>query len=206
MNKKIVFTHPDFSFLYTETPKRAENTELYFLRIRVIRVRFSRPEQIQKIFITECRSDRKEKMEGKMEYALDGYCGLYCGACPMLLGTKAGTEKNACLGCNSDKNPEWCVTCERKACARERSLEFCSVCADYPCEILENFKTSAEYPYHSEVYEYLPLIRQEGKPAWPEKMKVRWSCPECQQEASWWDVSCTHCGAKLSGYQKPEVG
>jgi hypothetical protein len=32
----FVFTQPDFTFWYTETPKRAENIELYILRIRVI--------------------------------------------------------------------------------------------------------------------------------------------------------------------------
>jgi hypothetical protein len=31
-----VFTQPDFTYWYTETPKRAENTGFYFLRIRVI--------------------------------------------------------------------------------------------------------------------------------------------------------------------------
>ena len=137
------------------------------------------------------------------EYALDGYCGLYCGACPMLLGTKAGTEQNACRGCKSDQNPEWCLNCGLKACAREKGLEFCYACADYPCEKLEGFKTSAEYPYHREVYDYMKIIEKEGKAVWLEKMKVRWSCPTCKAEASWWDPACKKCGAGLNGYPKP---
>jgi hypothetical protein len=139
-----------------------------------------------------------------MEFSPDGYCGLYCGACPMLLETKAGSGKQPCRGCKSDQNPEWCLNCGLKACARGKGLDFCNACADYPCKDLEEFKTSAEYPYHREVYDYMKIIETEGKAAWLEKMKVRWSCPECKQEASWWDLSCTQCGAKLDGYQKPK--
>jgi hypothetical protein len=29
MFPRLVFTQPDFTFWYTETPKRAENTELF---------------------------------------------------------------------------------------------------------------------------------------------------------------------------------
>ncbi len=138
-----------------------------------------------------------------MDYSLEGYCGLYCGACPMLLETRAGTGKTACHGCKTDQNPEWCMKCGLKACARGKGLDFCSGCADYPCKDLEGFKTSAEYPYHREVYEYMKIIREQGKSAWLEKMKSRWSCPACGQPSSWWDTTCKKCGAELNGYEKP---
>jgi hypothetical protein len=138
-----------------------------------------------------------------MEFQLDGYCGLYCGACPMLLATKAGTAEHPCCGCKTDRNPEWCAECGLKACARRKGVEYCSACAEFPCADLEAFKTSAEYPYHSEVYDYLKVIAAEGKPAWLEKMKVRWSCPSCGREAGWWDLACGTCGAELNGYPKP---
>jgi hypothetical protein len=138
-----------------------------------------------------------------MNFQLDGYCGLYCGACPKFIGSREGTEENPCCGCKSDRISGWCLTCNLKACAREKGLEFCYQCADYPCENLEGFKTSAEYPYHCEVYEYMKSIETEGKAAWLEKMKIRWSCPACGKEASWWDLTCTQCGATLNGYPKP---
>jgi hypothetical protein len=142
--------------------------------------------------------------ESAMEYGLDGYCGLYCGACPMLLETRAGTAKAACHGCKTDQNPRWCADCGLKACARGKGLDFCYACADYPCKDLEGFQTSAEYPYHREVYDYMKIIEKEGKDAWLEKMKARWSCPACAQDSSWWDVSCKKCGAGLNGYIKPD--
>jgi hypothetical protein len=137
------------------------------------------------------------------EYSLDGYCGLYCGACPMFLETKAGSDQNRCQGCKSGIGSGWCLTCNLKACARGKGLEFCYACADYPCENLEAFETSADYPYHREVYDYMKTIEKEGKAAWLEKMRVRWSCPACGKEASWWDLSCGNCGAELHGYTKP---
>ncbi len=138
-----------------------------------------------------------------MEYVLDGYCGLYCGACPNLLGAKAGLEQNVCFGCKSDINPEWCSNCGLKACAQEKGLDFCYQCDEYPCAKLEAFKNSQEYPYHQEVYDYMRIIAQEGSASWLEKMKIRWSCPECNEEASWWELSCKKCGHKLNGYQQP---
>jgi hypothetical protein len=138
-----------------------------------------------------------------MEFRLDGYCGLYCGACPNLLETKAGTAQIACLGCKTDQSPEWCRSCALKACARRRGLEFCSACPDYPCRELEEFAGSAEYPYHREIHEYMKIIDQAGQAAWLQKMKARWSCPACGREASWWNTACKNCGAALGGYSKP---
>ncbi|MBN1440007.1 MAG: DUF3795 domain-containing protein [Anaerolineales bacterium] len=139
-----------------------------------------------------------------MDYSLDGYCGLYCGACPIFLETKAGTAKEACRGCKSGLNAEWCRVCNLKACARSKGVEFCSACEEYPCEKLKGFADMEEYPYHREIFEYMKTIDREGKAAWLEGMKARWSCPECGQEASWWDTACTRCGTALRGYSKPK--
>ncbi len=139
-----------------------------------------------------------------MEYHLDGYCGLYCGACPVLLASKAGTGEVTCMGCKSDQiKAGWCSTCTLKACAQEKGLDFCYQCDQYPCEDLDAFKNDPTYPYHQEVYGYMEVIAQVGKTAWLEQVKTRWSCPECGQEATWWDLACENCGQTLNGYQNP---
>jgi len=38
-----------------------------------------------------------------MEFVLQGYCGLYCGACPIMLNTKAGAGTEQCYGCKSEQ-------------------------------------------------------------------------------------------------------
>jgi hypothetical protein len=137
------------------------------------------------------------------DYSLDGFCGLYCGACPKFLASRSETEPEPCRGCKSGTISGWCLECDLKACARGKGFEFCYACADYPCEKLEQFKTSADYPYHREVYDYMKVIAGEGKAVWLKNMKTRWSCPSCQREASWWDLACKNCGTKLDGYSKP---
>lgn len=39
--------------------------------------------------------------ESPMEFVLDGYCGVYYGACPVMLATRAGElgEVQQCYGC-----------------------------------------------------------------------------------------------------------
>jgi hypothetical protein len=139
-----------------------------------------------------------------MEFILEGYCGLYCGACPDLLETKAGTAQNKCCGCKSKiNNPGWCSKCNLKACAKDKKIEFCFQCNEYPCEKLKYFINDINYPYHKEVPHYMKMIEKEGKDIWLEKMKRRWSCPKCNTSISWWQQSCPGCGEKINGYQKP---
>ena len=138
----------------------------------------------------------------------DGYCGLYCAACPQYIATKAGKAEalgmENCRGCKSDEvAASWCRICNLKKCARSKGYEFCYECASYPCEDLEKFRNAPEWPYHIEVYDYMDTIRKDGKEKWLKGMAVRWSCPSCGQEASWWDLNCSSCGTKLKGYKKP---
>lgn len=135
----------------------------------------------------------------------DAYCGLYCKACPVYQATERGESEILCKGCKSDTvTGEWCKTCNLKKCAREKGLEFCYLCHEYPCEDLENFKNDPQYPYHSEVYDYMATIKQEGKEAWLKEMEKRWSCPSCSTRFDWWTQKCTKCGEKTNGYAQPE--
>ena len=87
------------------------------------------------------------------------YCGLNCSDCPAYIATQNNnTNKlkeiakkwsneemqfNAndilCDGCFSDDRIfQWCKECDIKICAREKGLESCAYCEDYPCELLNN--------------------------------------------------------------------
>jgi hypothetical protein len=131
------------------------------------------------------------------KFITDGYCGLYCAACPDYRDSK-------CHGCKSDNLKEGlCMNCNLKSCAREKGVEFCFECTDYPCRKLEEFKTDKHCPYHTEVYDYMDTIKTRGRDVWLSEMKKRWSCPGCGKELVWWDTECPECGVKVNGYNKP---
>ena len=82
-------------------------------------------------------------------FRYDGYCGLYCGACPQFLATQNNTlealaalrnstpEAMRCQGCKSAVVSGWCQICNLKQCARSKGLELCGDCAQYPCADLQ---------------------------------------------------------------------
>jgi hypothetical protein len=85
-----------------------------------------------------------------MEFVLDGYCGVYCGACPVMLATKAGKIDDAqqCYGCKSEKPTGFCATCGIKACAQRKGYEFCDQCNELKtCELMQKFVSDQQYPY-----------------------------------------------------------
>ncbi len=137
------------------------------------------------------------------------FCGLYCAACPMYIETQKGTPVEIenigpvrCNGCRSGIVPPWCNDCGIKNCARNKKIDFCSQCEDFPCEQMENFKNDKTYPYHTEVYDNLRIIKEEGEENWITQMKQRWFCSDCGEIKSWFEVECKKCGKKLNGYQR----
>lgn len=136
----------------------------------------------------------------------DGYCGLYCGACPRFLASENDTleqlaaEKNTtpdlirCHGCKSAVVSGWCAICNLKQCARSKGLEFCDDCDQYPCADLQGFINDLNYPYHSLVPQDLQTIRQKGLDAWLREQNVRWRCPACGTKYSWHTTTCPTCG------------
>lgn len=58
------------------------------------------------------------------EYPLFSLCGLNCGLCTMHLG-------GYCPGCGGGEGNQ---SCSIARCGKERGVEFCSSCVDYPCK------------------------------------------------------------------------
>lgn len=128
------------------------------------------------------------------------YCGLYCGHCfsrthihpaaetlraymkrqgfetfgPYMpnykefwafLGTLIDAE--GCPGCRQDGGSPGCAM---RACARERKLEACPLCAEYPCEKFDWLPTSTSYPMLARDN---ALMREEGFEAWLKMQEER---------------------------------
>jgi hypothetical protein len=137
-----------------------------------------------------------------MEYTLDGYCGLFCGACPVLLGTKAGTGSESCHGCKSPQPAGHCSVCGIRLCAREKGFAFCGECQELAaCEKMKEFMADPKWPYHQGVLSNFSVIRKKGKAEWEKEQEMRWRCANCQMPHSWWDETCKTCGAAVSSYK-----
>ncbi len=61
-----------------------------------------------------------------MEHVLHAYCGLYCGACPVMVNTQARTGTEQCGGCKSEQTTGYCAVCGIKRCAQSRGHGFCN--------------------------------------------------------------------------------
>jgi len=144
------------------------------------------------------------------DYVYDTYCGLNCGACQTLMANEQGDkqwleaaakqrnvepEDLRCYGCKTEVTAVYCTNCRMRACAREKGLEFCSECPDYPCETLSSFRNDAA-PHHSTIFKNLERIKEIGPEEWLEEQKRRWSCPECGTRFGWYSEKCSDCGAE----------
>ena len=139
-----------------------------------------------------------------MEYILDGYCGVYCGACPTMLATKAGIldERHQCYGCKSEKPTGFCNTCGIKACAINKGFNFCLECTEVrKCELLLKFISDQQYPYGQCVLKNMESILASGLTNWLKAQETRWSCEYCGEPYSWYQDRCTKCGIAVSNYQ-----
>ena len=139
-----------------------------------------------------------------MDFILHGYCGVYCGACPILLVTKAGKldETQQCYGCKSDKPTGFCSTCAIKACAQQKGYEFCNQCSELKiCGLMSKFISDQQYPYGGCVLKNMERIRDISLPTWLEMQEERWRCKNCGASHSWYDETCSRCGHAVASYK-----
>jgi hypothetical protein len=139
-----------------------------------------------------------------MDFILDGYCGVFCGACPVMLATRAGKcdEDAQCYGCKSEKPTGFCSTCGIKACAISRGFEFCDQCGELKsCELMQKFISDPEYPYGQCVLKNLETIRVIGCAKWLEIQEMRWCCNICGAAISWYHETCPQCGQAVASYK-----
>lgn len=150
-----------------------------------------------------------------MRYRYDTYCGLYCGACAVLIANREGIlEESAqewemdpedlkCHGCKSRTMAIYCKTCDIRQCAEDNQVDFCFQCTEYPCTRLVEFRND-ECPHHSVVFQNLETIQKKGVQKWLEEQESRWSCPECGKKFAWYDDTCKKCGTKLYNCKNEE--
>lgn len=157
----------------------------------------------------------------------DSYCGIYCGACDIRLAGETGRRSRfaafwdegtlrrfrerqgtpvtspeqlrlRCSGCKSDDVFVNCGACQLRACARERRVEHCSDCGEFPCATYEGFRRSgAVLPHVALCVANLEAIRSAGVERWTADQQERWRCPACGAPFSWYAEACGACGRNL---------
>lgn len=160
----------------------------------------------------------------KLNY--DSYCGIYCGACDIIQAYKTGkkhkissfwSEENIrkyhsamgndisghscaihCHGCKSDSLFINCSFCKIRECAINKKLEHCIDCSDYPCSLLgDRQQAQIVLPHLKKNHPNMESIRNNGTEKWLAEQKIKWQCPKCKEEFSWYSTRCNHCGANL---------
>jgi len=67
-----------------------------------------------------------------------GMCGAYCGACEW----KAKTN---CPGCQACKGDIFWGECAVAKCCLAKSISHCGLCAELPCNVLQEFFDNPEH-------------------------------------------------------------
>jgi len=94
-----------------------------------------------------------------------GCCGAYCRTCIEWQKEKYPNERT-CRGCKlgyqSGERDISKAKCKIKVCCfKEKGLETCADCSDYPCEILVEFWSKKGWKY-KQYKKQLEFIRQNG--------------------------------------------
>ena len=146
-------------------------------------------------------------MENTLIPEIASVCGLYYGACGIYLATqqndiekltryaamlKQPLSETRCEGCRSDRKTAYCNNCFMIKCSREKNLNFCGGCNEYPCEELQNFQR--QMPHQAELWKAQSRIAEIGAAQWTDEMKAYFSCPECNASNTSYDLKCPKCG------------
>jgi len=117
--------------------------------------------------------------------ALTAPCGLDCFNCEIyednlteefarMLNEKTGVPVMAlsCKGCRLQNGAHWHLPqegCATLTCAKEKGLDLCCHCTDFPCELLAPIADGAErFPHNFKLYN-LCRIRKLGLEKWIEE-------------------------------------
>lgn len=137
-----------------------------------------------------------------MDFVLDAYCGLYCGACPNMLVARTEMGSNPCYGCKSEQPTGYCATCELRSCAKSKGYEYCYQCDhSSTCIQLQKFKSEALLPTRQNVLKNMEIIKIEGKEKWLKVQDKRWRCENCDAPFTWFDETCPQCGRTVAIYK-----
>lgn len=136
-------------------------------------------------------------------------CGLYCGVCNIRIAYKDNNEKFKekisvaygltpdkirCNGCFSNDVFELCQLCPIKSCTKQKNIDGCHLCDEFPCQHVENFPV----PVAKKVMmRSVPLRRELGAEKWVEAEEKRYTCPSCKHRLFRGVRRCNFCKTEV---------
>ena len=141
-------------------------------------------------------------------------CGLYCGVCRVYVAHKdndikfkkelftfykaygaKSVEDMACTGCLSDGiHFPFCRSCTIKDCVKDKEIEGCHQCTEFPCEIIAKWPSK---PGKEIILHAIPAWRELGTERWVETVEKRYQCPECGKQLFRGVTNCIKCNAPV---------
>ncbi len=150
-----------------------------------------------------------------MDKQLASPCGLYCGACGIYMATNendgklrekfskaygSSIEDTKCLGCLSEDTDSiyiYCKVCPIKTCVKQKNIEGCFQCDDFPCENVNNFPVAEGKKV---ILRAIPLWKKIGTEKWLEEEAKRYKCPQCQTSFYRLAKYCRKCKSSVNAY------
>jgi len=114
-------------------------------------------------------------------------CGLNCAKCDIYEAGHGneklrdeiiewfGKERNECTG---PLIRHWSPECKMMLCARERGLQYCFQCEDFPCANVDEFSSDG-ISHHERTIENSKRMKEIGIDAWIEEQKRKGQCVFC---------------------------
>ena len=104
------------------------------------------------------------------KYSTIGCCGIDCGLCPRYYTD----GKSKCPGCVGkdffEKHPSCpIITC----CIKNKQLETCADCMDFPCSKMNNWDSADSFVTHKNSINNLQRIRENGLPSFISQQNER---------------------------------
>jgi hypothetical protein len=141
-------------------------------------------------------------------------CGLYCRVCSIYIAHRdknekfkkalmkvykpfiKGMEDLKCMGCLSDKEVfPVCKSCPIKDCTRQKGIQGCHECEEFPCKFIENFPIKVGKKV---IMRTIPTWRELGTERFVQQEEERYHCPECGNKLFRGAKRCNNCGIQVN--------
>jgi hypothetical protein len=126
------------------------------------------------------------------------YCGLNCAKCDMYEAGHGNEKKRGeilawfkqernkilkpeqitCEGCRGPLNAHWSEDCKMMLCAKNKKVQYCFQCSEFPCSILNAFASDGAV-HHKKTVENLHRMKRIGVDAWIAEQEKNGKCEFC---------------------------